>query len=59
MKLGTLEKYNNIVIQMHDNPDADAMGSGYALYVYFKSKGKNVRLIYGGSKKYQRAIYFS
>lgn len=49
MKLGSLEKYNNIVIQMHDNPDADAVGSGFALYKYFKSKGKNVRLIYGGS----------
>ena len=55
MKLGTLEKYNNIVIQMHDSPDADAMGSGYALYVYFKSKGKNVRLIYGGSKKISKS----
>ena len=48
MKLSTLEKFNNIVIQMHDNPDADAVGSGYALYRYFKDKGKQVRLIYGG-----------
>lgn len=48
MKLKTLEKYNEIVIQMHDNPDADAVGSGYALYRYFQSKGKQVRLIYGG-----------
>lgn len=48
MKLKTLEKYNEIVIQMHDNPDADAVGSGYALYRYFQSQGKQVRLIYGG-----------
>ena len=55
MKLSSLDKYNDIVIQMHDNPDADAIGSGFALYDYFKSKGKKIRLIYGGSfevKKY-------
>lgn len=51
MKLTDLEKYNDIVIQLHDNPDADAVGSGYAIYRYFLSKGKNVRLIYGGRMK--------
>ena len=40
MKLGSLLKYNNIIIQMHDNPDADAVGSGFALYKYFESNGK-------------------
>ncbi len=49
MKLSSLEKYNDIVIQMHDNPDADAVGSGYAMYKYFSSKNKNVRLVYGGN----------
>ena len=28
MKLSNLNKYNEIVIQMHNNPDADAVGSG-------------------------------
>lgn len=51
MRLCNLEKYDSIVIQMHDNPDADAMGSGYALYQYFLSKKKNVRLVYGGRAK--------
>lgn len=51
MKLSSLEKYNEIVIQMHDNPDADAVGSGYAIYKYFTEKGKNVRLVYSGSFK--------
>lgn len=51
MKLRDLEKYNDIVIQLHDNPDADAIGSGFAIYKYFESKGKKVRLIYGGSFK--------
>lgn len=51
MILKDLLKYNDIVIQMHDNPDADAVGSGYALYKYFVSEGKNVRLIYSGNLK--------
>lgn len=48
MKLADLERFDPIVIQIHDNPDADAVGSGYAIYRYFKEKGKNVRLVYGG-----------
>ena len=48
MKLSDLDKYEDIVIQMHDNPDADAVGSGYSLLKYFESKGKRARLIYGG-----------
>ena len=55
MKLKDLEKYNEIVIQMHDNPDADAVGSGFALYTYFKEMGKNVRLVYGGQYKIQKS----
>ena len=51
MKLSELLKYDNIVVQCHDNPDADAIGSGFALYTYFKDKGKNVRFIYSGKKK--------
>lgn len=40
---------------MHDNPDADAVGSGYALYRYFESKGKKTRLIYGGREKIKKS----
>lgn len=55
MKLSNLEKFNEIIIQMHDNPDADAVGSGYALYRYFESKGKKTRLIYGGREKIKKS----
>ncbi len=48
MKLRELLEFNQIVIQCHDNPDADAIASGYALYTYLKEEGKEVRLIYGG-----------
>ncbi len=51
MRLSDLNKYENIVIQCHDNPDADAIGAGYALYHYFNSHGKNVQLIYSGEMK--------
>lgn len=55
MKLSQLEKYNNIVIQIHDNPDADALGSGFSMYNYFKSLGKNVRLIYSGRNEIKKS----
>ena len=48
MKLKELETYNPITIQCHDNPDPDAIASGYGLYCYFRSKGKDVRLVYSG-----------
>ena len=39
MKLYELLEYNDIVIQCHDNPDADALSSGYALYWYLQNMG--------------------
>lgn len=48
MKLSQLNQFEEIVIQIHDNPDADALGSGFSMYSYFKSLGKKVRLIYSG-----------
>lgn len=50
MKLSELLIFDPVIIQCHDNPDADAIASGYALYVYFKEMGKNVRFVYGGNK---------
>lgn len=41
----------NICVQCHDNPDADALASGYALYQYFKEAGIQVQLIYGGKNE--------
>ena len=55
MKLSSLLKYNNIVIQCHDNPDADALASGYALFWYLEQKGKNPRFIYRGRNQVQKS----
>lgn len=48
MTLSDLGGYNPITIQCHDNPDADSIGAGFALYRYFESLGKDVSFIYGG-----------
>lgn len=48
MRLNQLLKYDDIVIQCHDNPDADALSSGYALYWYMEKMGKKPRFIYRG-----------
>jgi len=54
MRLNELLAYQSITIQVHDNPDADAIASGYALYQYFRSKGKKVALIYSGRYRIQK-----
>lgn len=55
MRLHELLRFNEIVIQCHDNPDADAIGSGYALYCYLKEQGKQVSLIYGGTNRIRKS----
>lgn len=55
MQLSQLDKFREITIQIHDNPDADAIGSGFAIYKYLKAKGKNVRLIYSGRNKVSKS----
>ena len=48
MELNELTGYKKVVIQCHDIPDADTVGSGYALQCYLRSFGADVRLVYGG-----------
>lgn len=55
MKLKDLESYRDITIQCHDNPDADAIASGFALYAYFQSMGKQVRLVYAGRNRIRKS----
>lgn len=55
MKLAQLCNYDKIYIQTHDNPDADAIASGFGLYTYFLSKGKDVTLFYSGRNQIQKA----
>ena len=55
MKLSELLKFNEIVIQCHDNPDADALASGYALYTYLQKNGKEVSFIYGGKNRIRKS----
>lgn len=55
MTLKDLERFEQITIQCHDNPDADALASGYGLYCYFSGKGKQVRLVYSGKNEIQKS----
>lgn len=48
MRLSELKEYSPITIQCHDNPDPDALASGFGLYTYFKNEGCDVRLVYSG-----------
>lgn len=48
MNLSELLDFDRITVQAHDNPDADAIASGFALYRYFLSKNKKVSFIYSG-----------
>ncbi len=54
MLLKKLESYHKITIQCHDNPDADSIASGFGLYMYFKSRQKDVSLIYSGHFQIQK-----
>ena len=55
MLLKDLTKCNDIVVQCHDNPDADALASGYALCWYLKRMGKNPYFIYRGRNKISKS----
>lgn len=55
MRLNELLEYNEIVIQCHDNPDADALASGYALYKYLQKNGKEVSFVYGGKNRIRKS----
>lgn len=41
-------KYKKICIQCHDNPDADALASGFALHHYYTNHGVETEFIYSG-----------
>ena len=48
MRLSELLKFDDIVIQCHDTPDADALASGFAVHWYLTKMGKKPRFIYRG-----------
>ncbi|WP_051194990.1 DHH family phosphoesterase [Pseudobutyrivibrio ruminis] len=49
MKLSQLLEYDNIIVQCHNNPDADALASGFAVLKYLVRNGKNAKFVYGGN----------
>ena len=53
--LKDLINYRDIVVQCHDNPDADALASGFALVWYLKKQDIDVRFVYGGEAEVKKA----
>jgi len=54
-KLSALLDYDQIILQCHDNPDPDAIGSAFALYRYLTEQGKSVQIVYSGFSEIQKA----
>lgn len=54
LHLKDLLGFSDIVIQCHDNPDADALASGFALKWYLEKNGKKPRFVYGGKFPVQK-----
>jgi phosphoglycolate phosphatase len=55
MSLRDFLSFQDIVIQCHDNPDADALASGYALHRYLTRMGKSPRFVYRGKNRIQKS----
>ncbi|MCM1027312.1 MAG: DHH family phosphoesterase [Roseburia sp.] len=55
MRIEELLQFDRIVIQCHDNPDADAIASGYGVLAYLRSQGRDARLIYSGPNPIQKS----
>ena len=55
LTLNALTSYDDIIIQCHDNPDADALASGMALHRYLTARGKHPRFIYGGRNEVSKS----
>lgn len=55
MHLKDFSTYDKIYIQCHDNPDADALASGFGLYTYFSEQGIPTQLIYSGRFQIQKS----
>ena len=55
MQLKDLLSFDDIVIQCHDNPDADSLASGFALYIYFQKNGKDPVFIYRGQNQIMKS----
>lgn len=55
--LSKLLKFDDIVIQCHNSPDADAIACGFAIQEYLKSNNKKARIVYGGAQHIQKSSY--
>lgn len=50
-----MDGFGHVVVQCHDNPDADAVAAGFGVYRYLRWKGKEVKLVYSGKEEIHKA----
>lgn len=55
MKLNELINYQEIVLQCHDYPDADAIAAAFGVYQYLKSCHRKVRMVYSGLREISKS----
>lgn len=55
LELKQFLNYENIIVQCHNNPDADAIASGFAVLWYLRSNGKQARFVYGGEYQIKKS----
>ena len=55
MELNSILEYERVILQCHDNPDPDAIGSAFALYRFLKERGKDAEIVYSGFSKIQKS----
>ncbi|MDR0223065.1 MAG: DHH family phosphoesterase [Oscillospiraceae bacterium] len=53
-RLSELLRYERVVIQCHDNPDADAISSAFGIRAYLSGNGKESKIIYSGVERIKK-----
>ena len=54
-ELNALLEYDRVILQCHDNPDPDAIGSAFALYRFLAERGKDAQIVYSGYSEIRKA----
>ena len=55
LDLNSFLEYDDVVLQCHDNPDPDAIGSAFALYTFLAERGRKSTIVYSGFSEIRKA----
>jgi len=54
-QLDALLGYDHVILQCHDNPDPDAIGSAFALLRFLSERGRDAQIVYSGYSEIRKA----